>query len=104
MKKLIFLLTLLLMSSVVYSESENYFPDKVLSDDQKLHQLLMNNVKGTPLGTQLDAIILLGDLRVERAISLLEDIEDKSGDDNIRLEAKNALYQILRVEGLTGDN
>jgi aminopeptidase N len=66
--------------------------------DDELHSTLMKILDFAPFGVQLPAIELLGDLRVEKAKPVLENIVNNSGDIHFRNAASIALEKISRVE------
>ena len=66
--------------------------------DDELHSTLIRILDFAPFGVQLPAIEMLGDLRVNKAIPVLEGILKNSGDIHFRSAASLALKKISRVE------
>ena len=70
------------------------------SDDPKLHKVLMNYAEYGKYSVQWYSIELLGSLRVEEAMPILEKISKESGDNDLRVRAEEALFKIKRVAGI----
>lgn len=66
-------------------------------DDQKLHEVLMDYAENGKYGVKWYSIELLGSLFIEQAVPVLEKIVNESGDNDIKVEAKEALLKIKRV-------
>jgi len=70
------------------------------SDVQKLHKVLMNYAEYGKYSVKWYSIELLGSLLVEEAMRILEKISNESGDNDLRVIAKEALFKIKRVVGI----
>jgi aminopeptidase N len=70
------------------------------SDVQKLHKVLMNYAEYGKYSLKWYSIELLGSLLVEEAMRILEKISNESGDNDLRVIAKEALFKIKRVVGI----
>jgi len=70
------------------------------SDVQKLHKVLMNYAEYGKYSVKWYSIGLLGRLLVEEAMPILEKISKESGDNDLRVEAGEALFKIKRVAGI----
>ncbi len=70
------------------------------SDDQKFHKVLMNYAECGKYSVKWYCIELLGGLLVEEAMPILEKISKQSGDNDLRVEAGEALFKIKRVAGI----
>lgn len=67
------------------------------SNDQKLHKVLMNFAEYGKYSVKWYSIELLGSLLVEEAMPILEKISKESGDNDLRVEAEEALFKIKKV-------
>lgn len=65
--------------------------------DPALHATLVDFAANAPYEVKLEAIQLLGQLRVRGSEAVLKQIGEESGDVNFRVEAKKALQAIERA-------
>lgn len=70
------------------------------SGDQKLHKVLMNYAEYGKYSVKWYCLELLGSLLVEEAMPILEKISKESGDNDLRVKAKEALFKIKRIAGI----
>jgi aminopeptidase N len=68
-------------------------------DDENLHKALLNHAEYGKYSVKWYAIELLSNLLVEEAIPILEKISSESGDNDLRVRAEGAMFEIKRVTG-----
>lgn len=67
-------------------------------DDPDLHATLLEMLDSAPHAIKLAAVEMLGQLHVEDAVPVLEQIDHENGDINFRVAAEKALAEIERIK------